>query len=207
MDMDFDFADAVSKIAVRHARKGTPIEKAWPEVVAAAQPKLSKAIAKVALSLPITASLVQVTATYASLIARDRPGKKIKGLWFGLVELCDDGSLSNTWVTPYIAGTSRFDPQDEDWPCDVNWFPDGRYAMNPAMYELSVLRGKMKAKTWYIDTTLIEPLNTLLCGALVHGAHPDLLLGPATRRGVGCGFDSGDLHTLGVIDKDGFKPL
>lgn len=207
MDMDFDLSESVSRIAVRHARKGTPIEKAWPEVVAAARRGIGASLAKTALELPITASLVQVAATYAALLARDRPGKAVKGLWFGLVELSMDDSLKNTTITPYLAGSPTFDPKSEDWPCGPTWMPKDCYAMNPAMLTLSKLRKRAGDRAWFIETALIEPLNTLFCGCIVHGMLPDLLLTGAPKRGIGCGYDSGDLRTLGVLDANGFKPI
>ena len=207
MHMDFDFAESVVAVSLRHARKGTPIEKAWPQVVAAGRRKLGNTIAKTAFDLPITDSLVQVAATYSALIARDRPGKGIKGFWFGLVQLYQGKSTTNTLITPYLAGAERFHPKDEDWPCNPAWLPEGRYAVNPAMYALSKLRRRAGDRMWLIDSMLIEPLNTLFCGAIVHGVHPDLLLGDATTRGIGCGFDSGELRSLGMVDKHGFKPI
>lgn len=205
-ETDFDFTDLVSNIAVDHARKATPVEKAWPEIVAAAKPKLGAKLAKAALELPITASLVQVTATYFSLLGRDKPGKKIKGLYFGLLELTGD-DVSDTMVTPYIAGADRFDPKDEEWPCDCSWSPEDRFAMNPAMFELSQLRHSDPDKLEYIDMTLIDPLNTLFTGAIANGVLSELILGPTKERGIGCGFDAGELRTLGVVTMDGFQPL
>jgi hypothetical protein len=207
IDMDFNLADKVAAIAVRHARAGTPIEKAWPEVVAAARKKLGASLSRSALELPITGSLVWVTATFAALLARDRPDRKVKGLWFGLVELIPGKSLTDTIFTPYLSGSPEFNPRNEDWPCAPIWMPEDCYATNLAMYTLSKWRKRHKKQSWLIDTTLIEPLNTLFCGCIARNVSPDLLLGPAPTRGIGCGFDSGDLRTLGTVDKNGFKPL
>jgi len=206
MDMDFNLADKASRVAIRHIRKGTPIEKAWPEVVAAARRGLGPKLAKSALDLPITQGLTAVAAEFAALLGRDQPGKKIKGLWFGLVELSRDERIGHTVWTPYLAGAARFSTKDEQWPVGPAWMPPDCYAPNQAMTKLSDLRRRYKKQHWTIETTLIEPLNTLFAGAIAASFPPPILLCTVPSRGIGCGFDSGDFRTLGIVDKTGFKP-
>ncbi len=210
MSLDTKTADAALRVAFRHIRKGTPIERAWVDVVAAARPGVGARVAKAALELPITMSLVTVVSEYLYLLGRDQPGKRVKGLWFGLVEfgMGDEDDDDSVWV-PYLAGTRRFDPEGHSWPVGPAWMAEDCYAPNEAMRRLSALRKRHRDQQWLIETALIEPLNALMAGAIAWGTPPAILLGGkggAVSRGIGCGFDDGDVNVLGVVGRDGFVP-
>lgn len=210
MSLDTKTADAALRVAFRHIRKGTPIERAWVDVVAAARPGVGARVAKAALELPITMSLVTVVSEYLYLLGRDQPGKRVKGLWFGLVEfgMGDEDDDDSVWV-PYLAGTRRFDPEGHSWPVGPAWMAEDCYAPNEAMRRLSALRKRHRDQQWLIETALIEPFNALMAGAIAWGTPPAILLGGkggAVSRGIGCGFDDGDVNVLGVVGRDGFVP-
>jgi len=205
-EMDHKLAASVSRVARRHVTKGTPIEHAWPDVVRVARRAVGAAVARAALEVPLTQGLATVIAEYAALLGRNRPSKSINGLWFGLVEFVLSQRPYKTVWTPYIAGSKRFHPRRHDWPVRPAWMPPDCYAPNEAMNQLSKLRERNKAKAWYIETTLIEPLNMLLVSRIARDVPAHILLGDASSRGIGCGFDDGDLYTLGVVGRKGFKP-
>lgn len=202
-DLDFKAAEKVTDTALRHVARGTPILDAWPDVVKAARPAIGPTLAALALRLPIVESLTTVTAEFAALLGRDRPGPAIKGLWIGLVELAADDDRTE-WV-PYIAGSRRFNPDNPDWPVNPAWFPDDCYAPNPAHRALSDARRAHEKRSWSIETMLIEPLHYLMVSRIARDVSPHILLGPARQRGIGAGFDDGDHHTLGVIHPQGLQ--
>jgi hypothetical protein len=206
MKMDSEVRKAVIRVAARHIRRNTPIERAWGEVVKVARRGVGPKVAKAALDLPVTGSLTRIGSEYAALLGRDRPKAKVKGLWFGLVELVQDDTTEKTVWTPYIAGARAFKPGDQNWPVRPLWMPKDCYAPNEAMRRLSELRRRHKNEHWLIETALIEPLNMLIAACFVTNTPSSMLLGSASSRGIGCGFDDGDHWTLGVVDKSGFKP-
>ena len=157
--------------------------------------------------MSITDSPLGVCTQYAALLARDEPDANTKGLWFGLVQLVKDKKATTGTIVPYIAGASGFDPKDSDRPCEPVWMASDCDAPNPAMDDLSALRTRHQRRAWSVETVLIEPLHALDTGAFAGTAWPELLLGPARSRGIGCGFDSGDVNTLGVVTKNGFKTV
>ena len=207
-EMDFAFATRVSKLASKHVRRATELDAAWRDVVKAARPAIGPALAKAALELPIASGLVTITSEFAALLARDNagPAKKVNGLWFGLAELCTDDSAENTVWMPYICGSVKFNPKNHDWPCNPAWFPEDRWAPNEPMTALSRLREKHRKRAWYIDTCLLEPLHQLYVAHFARGCPAAILLGKSKSRGIGCGFDDGDLMTIGVSDQNGFTP-
>lgn len=207
--MDFELAGRASEVARNHAFTGTPLREAWADVVNAATPAIGPAVAEIALALPIDEGLATCAATYSSLLNRDNagPARNVNGLWFGLAEmLLNETSDESMWM-PYISGSEVFDPDDGDWPCSPAWFPDDRWAPNQPMETLSALRGEHEDRAWYIDVCLIEPLHMLYVAQFARTCPRSILLGTAKSRGIGCGIDSGDLHTIGTVDADGFKPM
>lgn len=207
--MDFALARRVSKLTSKHTTNATPLHEAWSDIVKAARPGIGPAVAKAALTLPIAEGLVTIAAEFAALLARDNagPAKKVNGLWFGLAEFARDGDFENTFWMPYIAGSTRFSPKKADWAVDPGWFPEDRWAPNEPMMLLSLLRLKHEARSWYIETCLLEPLHRLYVVHFARGCPSPILLGKSKSRGIGCGFDEGDLLTIGVSDHDGFKPI
>ena len=206
-DMDFELAAKVSRVALNHARLGTPIAVAWPEVVQAGKVALGPDLVSDACAMDIAESLKIVLDEYAALLKRDKPGENINGLWFGLVAFAPKEDLSESVWTPYIAGSDQFDVKNDDWPCDPAWMAEDCYAPNPAMLRLSALCEELEEKAWSIETMLIEPLHTLFTGRAAFDLPRELLLGPASSRGIGCGIDSGDLNTLGAVTTTGFVTL
>lgn len=206
--MDFRHSDRLHKLVSRHTRRGTPLHEAWADVVKSAAPAIGPAVARAARDLPITEGLVTCTVEYAALLFRDNPGpaRRLNGLWFGLARLVVSRRPGDTVVTPYISGSNRYDPRDEDWPCDPHWMPDDRWAHNRPMTLLSRLRAAHPPRQWYIDVCLIEPLHRLYVAHFARACPPHILLGKARARAVACGFDSGDLHTIGTVTAKGFTP-
>ncbi|MFT3684373.1 MAG: hypothetical protein QM783_05500 [Phycisphaerales bacterium] len=207
--MNFKLADRAHNTVRKHVFKGTPLDEAWADVVKSAKPAVGPQVAKAALDLPIAAGLVTCTAEYASLLLRDNagPAKKVNGLWFGLATLMQSDDMDDTIVTPYISGSVKFSTKNYDWPCGPDWFPDDRWATNEPMTILSRLRLKHKQRHWYIEVCLIEPLHRLYVAHFARACPPHILLGKAKSRGIGCGFDEGDLLTIGAADANGFKPI
>ncbi len=208
-DMDFDLAEPASAAAAKHVIRGTRLHDAWRDVVKAAEQAIGPQVAKKALALPIEEGLATCTAEYASLLRRDNqgPAKGVNGLWFGLAEMMPSDNLDDTIWTPYISGSTEFDPKNRDWPCGPAWFPEDRWAVNEPMVILSHLRSKHKQRHWYIEVCLIEPLHRLYISTFARACPRDILLGEAQSRGIGCGFDEGDLLTIGTVDAEGFTPM
>lgn len=207
--MDFAFATRVYKVAKKHVMRGTGLHESWVDVVKAAGPAIGPVVTKVALRLPIERGLVTCTSEYAALLARDNGGaaKNVNGLWFGLAELGDGDYPDDAIWTPYIGGSEKFNPKNDDWPCDLAWSPEDKWAVNESMVILSQLRAKHKRRAWYIDTCLIELLHMIYVAQFARACSLGILLGESKSRGIGCGFDSGDLRTLGIVDEEGFKPM
>ncbi len=208
-DMNFKLADRVDKVVRRHVARGTPADLAWPDIIRAARPGLGPDLAKAALKLPISDGLATCVAEYASLLLRDNagPAKKVNGLWFGLAELAQSRKQRDTVWTPYISGSTRFSAKHNDWPCDPAWFPDDRWAPNAPMTALSRLRAKHPRRRWTIEVSLIAPLHTLYVAQFARAAPAGIILGRAKSRGIGAGFDDGDLLTLGIVSTKGFIPV
>lgn len=207
--MNFKLADRASAAAGRHVFRGTGLREAWADVVKAAGPAIGPQVAKAALALPIERGLVTCTAEYASLLMRDNAGKakKVNGLWFGLAEMMQSDSIEDTVWAPYISGSATFNPKKGNWPCDTTWFVDDRWAWNEPMTILSRLRRQHEKRSWYIDVCLVEPLHRLYVAHFARACPPHILLGKAKSRGIGCGFDEGDLLTIGKVDGKGFTPM
>ena len=138
------------------------------------------------------------------LVRREPPGGDVVALWFGLFE-GQDGQSRQTGALLYVAGADRFDPLDDDWPCEPCWFPEGRYAAPAVLWRVSTVLAKAGARA-----RKLAALACLACAALlVRAAAPPVgaLLAPSGPRAVGLGWDDAGVALLGAITKAGWRAL
>lgn len=110
--------------------------------------------------------------------ASDVPQEAV-GLWFGIADIvARDGT---TRCTMYVAATADFDPNDGgDWASDYVWEPPDRYL------ELDGLAA-IGAQDW---------VNAVEHAVAVVQAVRPWETAPQALRGVGVGFDDGDVHIV-----------
>jgi hypothetical protein len=136
---------------------------------------------------------------FAELLENDAPSGDISGLWFGLFRpVRDDRDVSDF----YVSG-SRSAPAP-DWPCDIDWWSDGRYRCSEA------LRAAADAEPpdddelrWVIDygVSLLHVGSSIV--RLLSLVPPSLWLGESSVRHVALGHDSGVSNDVAVIDRTG----
>jgi hypothetical protein len=102
----------------------------------------------------------------------------LAALWFGLTELMVEGEPR---ATLYVAGTERFDPDDNtgDWAAgDYAWWPDDRYTSPAGLAAIS-------------DSEPQAQLNYAADLVRAIRPHEDVKV-----QGVAVGFDDGDFTVL-----------
>lgn len=210
--MSYELAEKAAGIALQGVAKGAPAAAAFARVRDAVLPSLPKPVADVVAELDIEADINELCEQLTHVLAEDPPDAQINGLCFGLVEMVfggEDGSPPDPKQHPehtlYICGSARFDPEDADWPCDPEWWPETRYFIVPSFKALSDLGATLDPDaSWLVACALIEPLSILLVGEACRRVDRATLLGGASWRGIGSGFDGGNLRDVGVVTRDGF---
>lgn len=210
--MNFELAEKAGSAALRSIAQGTPTADAFAEIRRIVLPELPPQVADAATALDIAADLDALCEQLVHVLADDAPDPDINGLCFGLVEMVfgkEDGSPPDPQQHPehtlYICGSARFDPEDPDWPCNPEWWPETRYFSIPSFKSLSDLAATLDPDaSWLVACGLVEPLSILLVADACRRIDRATLLGGASWRGIGSGFDGGDLRDIGVITQDGF---
>lgn len=210
--MSFDLAERAAEIALQSLARGTPMAEAFTRVRKAVMPSLPKSAGDAVAELDIGADIDALREQLAHVLATEPPGDQINGLCFGLAEMVfgpEDGSPPDAKQHPehtlYICGSARFDPEDSDWPCDPEWWPESRYFDIPSFRTLSDVSATLDDDAaWLVACGLIEPLSILLVGEACRTMDRRTLLGASEWRGIGSGFDGGDLRDIGVVTRDGF---
>jgi hypothetical protein len=143
----------------------------------------------------------------------------VRGLWFAAPEV--EYSKPSTWVV----GSGNFDTKDFDWACQKVWPPEiaprrQRRPRAQSTFRLSALsqvqrifhlepRAKQTMKmldaAQFFRYALPLGYTIALLADVLPLVWPTLLLGGARRRGVACGFQSGDGVGLGWITKSGWS--
>lgn len=128
------------------------------------------------------------------------PGE-IRGLYFGLFH---PNRGEHTGCAIHLAGSQTFESQHDVWAKSLTY-------RAPMIFESSVLddlyavssneshidnRGLVHVCLWLSQLLLADGCRRI-SGTLSAGAH---------RRGLGIGFDSGDLLTVGIVSAKGFHP-
>lgn len=167
-----------------------PLDQGWAALIAlfskAAPDKAWDELGRLRLGEDVDALQVWLR----ELGKKERPGDDVVALWFGLFE-GQDGESRETGALLYVAGADRFDPLDDDWPCDPAWFPDGRYASPAALWRVSTALARAGAKA-----RNVADLACVACAALlVRAALPAVAaaVAPKDPRAVGVGWDDGDV--------------
>ena len=103
----------------------------------------------------------------------------VHGLWFGLVDLVTNGG--DPRHTMYVAGTPSFDPDDGgDWACEYVWEPTDQYVKLDGLSDIAA--ADWQAAVQHAVALVSEVKPWLTC--------------PHDLRGVGVGFDDGDVHVV-----------
>jgi hypothetical protein len=135
------------------------------------------------------------------LLRGDAPPDDINGLWFGLFRpVRNDRDTSDF----YISG-SRTAPTS-DWPCDTDWWSDGRYRCSVALEQAAALEPSDDSDlAWTINygLGLLHVASTVV--RLLTAVPQDLWLGAASLRHIALGHDSGDFNQVAVIDSTGVR--
>lgn len=215
--MNFDLAETAASIAMKNLYAGVPLTEAFARIAAAVLPELPTEIRELVHTADVRIDAEMLREQLLTTLRDEPPGEEINGLCFGLVEAAgndaaseDDeadteGSGANPEVTLYVCGSARFDPAEPDWPCDPEWWPESRYFALPIFKALSDAAAACDGDTaWLVSAGLIEPLSIVLVGDVCRNIAPATLLGGAPFRGIGSGFDSGDLRDVGVVTQEGF---
>mgnify|MGYP001409370878 CR=1 FL=1 len=210
--MDFELSEHAVQMALISIESGEPIAPAFQRITLAVLPSLPARAAECVASLALQRDIEALCDQVRSVLTHEPPSMDINGLWFGLAEMlwAEEGAEraaenASPEFTLYIAGSTAFDPEVEDWPCGPEWWPEERYFDIPSFEQLSALCGELdEDQAWLVATGLIEPLSILLIAEACRRIDPGTLLGNARFRGVGSGFDGGDLRDIGVITRNGF---
>lgn len=210
--MDFDLADKAASIALKSIGVGEPLAAAFGRICDIVLPELPEAVAPVAAGLALQEDVEALNEQIRAVLADEPAPAAVNGLWFGIAEMVwgEEGDAKPAPYAPseftlYVGGSTAFDPEDVDWPCAPEWWPEARYFVVPSFKVLSDLCATLEPDdAWLVATGLIEPLSILLVGEVCRVIEPATLLGGASWRGIGSGFDGGDLRDIGVVTRDGF---
>lgn len=133
-------------------------------------------------------------------IEGDPPGSDVRGMWFGVVNRSDGGTVSTDM---YFAGTPSYDPADPAllWTGGADYFPERRYAHSRSLLGIyNVATGGLGSDAeWPLCLcfaatavrTLLRPVTSELLG-------PNL-----ARVGLAVGYDEGDMFKLGELTTRG----
>jgi hypothetical protein len=140
------------------------------------------------------------------VLQRKPPPQTVRGLWFGVNNPVDADGRTRSDL--YVAGTSEYDPDDEDlgWVSSGIYYPDAQPA--PAcltdMYRIAYMRddGLQNDAEWPV--ALVFGCVAVARALEALGRSRDSWR-PGAPAGVVCGFDGGDFIFVGELRPDWFR--
>jgi hypothetical protein len=207
--MDYRLSTLAENRAKKHIRDRRAPAWAMRDIVASVAKKHPSPVWKKIESLDLAHEADRLQPWLTKLLRTQPPGDSINGLWFGLFETSTGRAHPSGILTLYVAGSARFHKRSppRNWPCRPEWFPSKRYAKSQTLQAMSLLQPRNDFDTAFlIQCAIALPITMILVAELCRRIDPKLLLGDARFRGVGCGFDSGDFHVLGIVTPSGFEP-
>lgn len=194
--------------AFEHVSAGTSLDRAAADVIAAVRAGLPKSVDLGFVPGAMAQAVEELEEQLRALFEREPPDDDVNGLMFGMFDRVVTEKPRKLTCQVYVCGSNRFNPNDPDWATGPTWWPKHRYLSCGLIDRLSAARpGKPSGIDGFVDEAVIEPLLMLVLGEVVTRIGGTVLLGNVEARGVGIGFDSGDPHTLGVLEPDGFAMI
>jgi hypothetical protein len=144
------------------------------------------------------------------VLLQEPPADEISGLYFGLFEPYDHMDNKPT-CDMYVYGTPFFDPEDydEEWAAGAS---TSSYSPSAARANSLVLHNLYRAFASHEELADEIGEEYLCLGyaglsviTLYKTIPPSALVGGRTWRGVAVGWQSGDLHMLGIIERSGWR--
>ncbi len=210
--MSYELAEKAAAVALKRMGTGTPVPGTFKEIASLVLPSLPEATRNLVATLDAEEDVEALCEQFAHVLTSEPPSLDVNGFFFGLAEMVfgdaegnPPGEETHPEHTLYICGSMRFDPSDMDWPCGPEWWPEERYFQIPSFKALSDHCATLDYDAaWLVACGLIEPLSIALVGEACRRIGPKDLLLDAPFRGIGSGFDGGDLRDVGVVTRDGF---
>ncbi len=210
--MSYELAEKAAAVALKRMGTGTPVPETFKEIASLVLPSLPEATRNLVATLDAEEDVEALCEQFAHVLTSEPPSLDVNGFFFGLAEMVfgdaegnPPGGETHPEHTLYICGSMRFDPSDMDWPCGPEWWPEERYFQIPSFKALSDHCATLDYDAaWLVACGLIEPLSIALVGEACRRIGPKDLLLDAPFRGIGSGYDGGDLRDVGVVTRDGF---
>ncbi|MDB5386577.1 MAG: hypothetical protein JWM11_2223 [Planctomycetaceae bacterium] len=197
-------ADYVNTLSlVRNAISlGTPIIEAWEAVIGHISSVFGTDASFHLRALNVAEDYRQLELWLLDLLEASPPAKAIRGLRFGLFHPESEGRPS---CDIYLSGSPSFDQDGDEWADESNYKPETHphSRILDALYLVSA-EPRFEKQEAVVHLCL---WFALLSVAELCRRNSASIRGGASRRGIGVGFDGGDLINLGVHSKSGFTPL
>ncbi|MHC9539628.1 MAG: hypothetical protein AB9903_08910 [Vulcanimicrobiota bacterium] len=122
----------------------------------------------------------------SALFSAEPPQSDIVAFNFGLFELEKGFEL-------YLSGSLRFDEADSDWPCNNDYWPEGRYLNSTTLNSITEnLEGIVKEPWMVVQALVIVMLKDYLDES---GDDFDRFTGLTGSR-IATSFDDGDIYVV-----------
>ncbi|MDB5338784.1 MAG: hypothetical protein JWN70_4403 [Planctomycetaceae bacterium] len=197
--MPADYANTLG-VVQKAIALAMPHALAWAEVAA----HLNSGREGTPLQLPdlnLEDELRHIETWLLETLVTKPPARTIRGLRFGLFHPELNGRPS---CDLYLAGSRSFDADSGAWGYDQDY----RAPTEPRSRALDALYLIASDDQHQADGAVVHLCLwfALLAIAELCRRHSAAIRGTAARRGIGVGFDSGDLIIVGVHSASGFKP-
>lgn len=133
-----------------------------------------------------TPTLDGLSRWFLDILRADPPGRKIRALYFGLMETNDGCML-------HVSGANAYDAENSDWACTSDWLPDKRCAPLDQLSEIWKRLRKTSDEPWVV----VQAIACIIVRAFFAKHHTDFTKITGLKEiYVASGFDDGDLYTL-----------
>ncbi len=136
----------------------------------------------------LSPTLEQFTRWFLDTLRADPPGRKIRALYFGVVE-------TKAGCMLHVSGANAYADEDfdSDWACTTDWLPKGRVAPLGLLSEIWNRLRKTSDENWVV----VLGITILIVRAFFRKHHTEFTkLTGLKRICVACGFDDGDSYIL-----------
>ncbi len=140
---------------------------------------------------------------FDDLVTDEPPDPAVTGIWFGIFNpvYVDDLVVSDF----YAAGSTHFG-SDPEWMCQLDWWPDRRYAHSEAQEKIYRLGSQGSAEAGHLaDYVVTFSHAALTVRRLVERPAAINALARDSGLAIAVGHDSGDGVLLGTLTTKGFE--
>jgi hypothetical protein len=192
--MDFEYDKSWDSLTTVLEFKMTA-KDAWMKFLELHEEMVQKSYWTDLKQIDVEAEQVHIVSWVTGMVTKEPIPKNIVALWIGVFK------NQNEIPTIYFGGADKYNKDDSDWRCDLNYLPKNRYAQPGLLQEIDVISKTDEENYEFLDWILPVAYCAFTFDEIVRTKlDKNLFLKHKDKLFIAIGHDSGDFVDVTPIE-------